>query len=67
MTRIAIVGGALQGMEAVLLSKAAGYETVVLDRKPGAPALLLAGIRFIMLRTCLVHLMIAGWLFQPTP
>ena len=39
MTRIAIVGGALQGMEAVLLSKAAGYETVVLDRKPSAPAL----------------------------
>ncbi len=39
MTRIAIVGGALQGMEAVLLSKAAGYETVVLDRKPTAPAL----------------------------
>ncbi|MBR4227377.1 MAG: 3-methylornithine--L-lysine ligase PylC [Candidatus Methanomethylophilaceae archaeon] len=36
---MAIVGGALQGMEAVLLSKAAGYETVVLDRKPGAPAL----------------------------
>ena len=31
--RIAIVGGALQGMEAVLLSNAAGYETVVLDRK----------------------------------
>ena len=39
MTRIAIVGGVLQGMEAVLLSKAAGYETVVLDRKPRAPAL----------------------------
>ena len=39
MTRIAIVGGALQGMEAVLLSKAAGYETVVLDRKAHAPAL----------------------------
>jgi len=37
--RIAIVGGALQGMEAVLLAKAAGYETVVLDRKPGAPAM----------------------------
>ncbi len=37
--RIAIVGGALQGMEAVLLSKAAGYETVVLDRKKGAPAM----------------------------
>ncbi len=39
MTRIAIVGGALQGMEAVLLSKAAGYESVVLDRKATAPAL----------------------------
>ena len=37
--RIAIVGGALQGMEAVLLAKAAGYETVVLDRKETAPAL----------------------------
>ncbi len=37
--RIAIVGGALQGMEAVLLSEAAGYETVVLDRKKGAPAM----------------------------
>jgi len=37
--RIAIVGGALQGMEAVLLAKAAGYETVVLDRKRTAPAM----------------------------
>ena len=37
--RIAIVGGALQGMEAVLLAKAAGYETVVLDRKKWAPAM----------------------------
>ncbi|MBQ9689882.1 MAG: 3-methylornithine--L-lysine ligase PylC, partial [Candidatus Methanomethylophilaceae archaeon] len=37
--RIAIVGGALQGMEAVLLAKAAGYETVVLDRKEKAPAM----------------------------
>ena len=37
--RIAIVGGALQGMEAVLLAKAAGYETVVLDRKASAPAM----------------------------
>lgn len=39
MTRIAIVGGALQGMEAVLLSKAAGFETAVLDRKENAPAM----------------------------
>ena len=37
--RIAIVGGALQGMEAVLLAKAAGYETVVIDRKKQAPAM----------------------------
>ena len=37
--RIAIVGGALQGMEAVLLAKAAGYEAVVLDRKKSAPAM----------------------------
>lgn len=39
MMRIAIVGGALQGMEAVLLAKAAGYETVVVDRKATAPAM----------------------------
>ena len=37
--RIAIVGGALQGMEAVLLAKATGYETVVLDKKEKAPAM----------------------------
>ena len=37
--RIAIVGGALQGMEAVLLAKQAGYESVVLDRKKNAPAM----------------------------
>ncbi len=32
------MGGALQGMEAVYLSKKAGYSTVVLDRKKTAPA-----------------------------
>ena len=37
--RIAIVGGALQGMEAVYLAKKAGFETTVIDRKPHAPAL----------------------------
>ncbi len=37
--RLAIVGGALQGMEAVYLGKKAGFETVVLDRKETAPAL----------------------------
>lgn len=37
--KIAVVGGALQGMEAVYLSKRAGFETVVIDRKADAPAL----------------------------
>lgn len=37
--RICIVGGALQGMEAVFLAHEAGYETVVIDRKETAPAL----------------------------
>lgn len=36
--KIAIVGGALQGTEAVLLSKRAGIDMVVLDRKPHVPA-----------------------------
>jgi len=40
--KIGIVGGALQGMEAVFLSKKAGFETVVLDRKGSAPASSLA-------------------------
>lgn len=39
MTRICIVGGALQGMEATYLSKKAGFETVVIDSRPNAPAL----------------------------
>jgi len=40
--KIAIVGGALQGTEAVYLSKKAGYETFVIDRRNEAPALSLA-------------------------
>ena len=40
--KLAIVGGALQGMEAVYLSKKAGFSTVVLDRKKTAPAGFLA-------------------------
>ncbi|MDR3205782.1 MAG: 3-methylornithine--L-lysine ligase PylC [Candidatus Methanoplasma sp.] len=40
--RIGIVGGALQGMEAVLLSGKAGIETLVIDRKGDAPALSLS-------------------------
>ncbi len=37
--RLCIVGGALQGMEAVFLAHEAGYRTVVIDRRPEAPAL----------------------------
>lgn len=48
MTRIAIVGGALQGMEAVYLAKQAGYWTVVLDRKSSAPAITLADEHYII-------------------
>ena len=39
---ICIVGGALQGMEAVSLSKALGMFTTVIDRDSNAPALSLA-------------------------
>ena len=37
--RLAVVGGALQGMEAVYLARKAGYHVDVFDRDPGAPAL----------------------------
>jgi pyrrolysine biosynthesis protein PylC len=40
--KIGIVGGALQGMEAVFLSGKAGFETLVIDRKDTAPALSLS-------------------------
>lgn len=40
--RLGIVGGALQGMEAVHLARKAGYETFVLDKREDAPARSLA-------------------------
>ena len=46
--RIAIVGGALQGMEAVYLSERAGFETVVIDKRPDAPALALANEAYVL-------------------
>lgn len=46
--RIAVVGGALQGMEAVYLAKRAGFETVVIDRKPNAPALSLCDVPVVL-------------------
>lgn len=46
--KIGIVGGALQGMEAVYLSRKAGYETFVIDRKEAAPACSLADGHAIM-------------------
>ncbi len=46
--RLAIVGGALQGMEAVYLATAAGIETAVIDRKSNAPALSIADETYIL-------------------
>ena len=45
---MAIVGGALQGMEAVYLANKAGIETVVLDRKADAPALSICDDPFVL-------------------
>ncbi len=38
MSRIVIVGGKLQGSEAAYLGKEAGFETVLIDKDPKAPA-----------------------------
>ncbi|NOX35135.1 MAG: 3-methylornithine--L-lysine ligase PylC [Deltaproteobacteria bacterium] len=35
---IAVVGGKLQGVEAVYLARKAGWKTLVIDKNPGAPA-----------------------------
>lgn len=40
--RLAIVGGKLQGIECAYLAKKADYTTVIIDRRPDAPALSLA-------------------------
>lgn len=48
MMRIGIVGGALQGMEAVYLSKRAGFETLVVDHRDDAPALSLCDIPVVV-------------------
>ena len=42
MARIAVIGGALQGMECVLLCRRAGFESLVIDRRDSAPAISLA-------------------------
>ena len=36
--RLAVIGGKLQGTEAVYLAGKAGYETVLIDRRPAPPA-----------------------------
>ncbi len=38
MTKVAIIGGKLQGLEAVYLALKAGMETVVIDKKENVPA-----------------------------
>lgn len=48
MVRIAIVGGALQGMECVLLCRKAGYSSVLIDRRADAPASSLADMSFVI-------------------
>lgn len=48
MVKLAVVGGALQGMEVTYLAKKAGFETVVMDRDPGAPALSMGDHREII-------------------
>ena len=40
--RIAVVGGRLQGLEALYLAKQAGFKTLLIDRDPIAPARALA-------------------------
>lgn len=42
MRKIVIVGGCLQGIEVTYLANAAGYETIVMDKKNTAPAFHLA-------------------------
>jgi pyrrolysine biosynthesis protein PylC len=42
MMKLAIIGGALQGMEAAYLAKKAGIRTLLIDRWAGAPAFSLA-------------------------
>jgi pyrrolysine biosynthesis protein PylC len=40
--KVAIIGGKLQGIEAAYLAKKAGFEVVLVDKNPGAPAFGLA-------------------------
>lgn len=46
--RLAIVGGKLQGTEAVYLAAKAGFETVLVDRREAPPAAGLAGRHVVM-------------------
>ena len=48
MVRIGIVGGALQGMELAYLARKAGFKTVLIDRRPFAPALSLCDEPIVM-------------------
>jgi 3-methylornithine--L-lysine ligase len=46
--KLAIVGGKLQGTEAVYLAAKAGYETVLFDRRPAPPAAGLADVQHVL-------------------
>ena len=40
--RVAVIGGGLQGIEAAYLARKAGWEVLLIDRKPAPPAVGLA-------------------------
>lgn len=46
--RLGVVGGKLQGTEAVYLAAQAGYETVLVDRRPAPPAAGLADVHVVL-------------------
>ena len=49
--RVAIIGGKLQGVEAVYLARKAGWETVVVDRRASVPASALCDV-FVQADVC---------------
>ena len=51
---IAVIGGKLQGVEAVYLAQKAGWETLVIDKNPDAPAIGLCD-RFLEFEFSLEH------------
>ena len=57
---IAVIGGKLQGVEAVYLAQKAGWEILVIDKNPDAPATGLCD-KFLKFEFSLEHLMPPGF------